>query len=768
MALSLPNPVAHAQTEDPLLEEVLPTFDLGTVAPLEAGPLTWRVSGGDRPQMADPSLDDSAWVARSAISAEPLANRVAWYRFHFEVAPGFTGLGSELLLGGVEGNVDAFLNGGHIGAMRGAVDPPYQRRQTFLLPAVLLRPGDNVLALRITGFTGQPRVGLLRGPVTLAPLSMRYEEDERRQAEAAAASRQSIRQAAAALDRFTAWGSQGTQASMSLSFGRFAGPAALGLLTCQLAPDGFSAATTSLTPMALQGTFGSPSAADRTTLESLSPVGKELRVEQAAGAAFRLYYPLLYPGFAIAPEGATLSVQLHADLEMLYVDPWGISTHSACVHAEIPWVEPWLCFFDPKGRLAPVLLALPTTERPVQLQRGPDRSTTLVLPAGETARFCWPWGIAAHVPSAKAADMARLRQWAAAMVPFALRTDDRVTAGQLHAHDSFEYLEAGTVPYAPLSPVLPFALTGPPEGDPEGSYRGTGMTTLAGILWVASGRTAIGYDLPVPDDGEVPALPKGSKVSSGNLLSGLAEAQADSAVDLAFTGRAEDYLRWAELNSGDRLRLQANTAAQIPRAWSPLSWAQSVEPRTGTTFSWTAARLQDGQHLADFGLGNGLAIYGTALAAQVGDDWGMVRTNWAAIGRAFQWFPDSFDWAWQASCDSVGGKSTGDGETLAAGYLAALGMARMAKVVDPGAEEGYLAMAARMAVLVENRPKIALWAHSHGLLAPFLEAAGLDQSGIEAGAGPGALFGALAELPDLHCALREGRLPWTQTGSAGR
>ncbi len=764
--LALAEPPATAQEQGPLFEELVPPIEVGTHSPLNLADLTWRLGAGDGRELASPAYDDEQWVAGSAVNPELLRNRVAWYRFHFTIAPEARGMGSELLLGGVEGNAAVYLNGHLIGRMRGAVYPLYRRREAFgLAPSLLRYDADNVLAIRLSGFTGQPLVGIPAGPLAMAAFSPALP-----------------------------WpGPVAAAASGSVSFGRFGGGDLTGLLTCELGPDGFAAATTSLAPAPLFGTFGSPAPGDRVKIQSLSSVGKIALVRQARGERYRVFYPLLYPGFALEPLAATLSVHLAGDLDLLYVDRWGVTTHSARVNAAIPWVEPWLCLYDPRSRRAPLLVSLPSPAWTIQLKK--TRSGfDLLLPAGATARFCWPWGIAPHVPTAHAADMARIRHWAAAMVPFALHPDDEIEPDGLHAHDRFGYLAAGAIPYAPLPPVIGLAL-GHGAGLPVGSARtlvspwpagllgaerppaspaahDLGLPTLAGPLWAATGSDEVAYDLPVPSLDR----PQVQSASASVALPKLPGALARSAADLAFSGRVWAYLHWDRLSTPERRYLQANSAYQIKRAWSQASWARSSEPETGTRFVWTAARLEGAgaaaspsrsgryeptgsespgalalsNRLGAFGLGNGLALYGTSVAALYGQDWSLVRPAWPAMQRAFDWFPDAFDWAWQSACNSQRGLSTGAGQTLAAGYLGALGMARMARVVAPDEQDRYLAFAARMAVLVGERPALSRWAIRQGLLRKGQVAFGLSQHGVEAASGSAALFGSLGNLPDIR------------------
>ncbi|MBI6545893.1 MAG: hypothetical protein HY692_03805, partial [Cyanobacteria bacterium NC_groundwater_1444_Ag_S-0.65um_54_12] len=519
--------VSSAQ-EVAILEEIIPAPELGPWSAIDIGRLTWRVSGKDGEALAQTDFDDTNWVARAAVSPELLRNPVAWYRFRFLTAPGTAGLASRLDFGGIEGNVSVYLNGVWLGECKGETDPPYVQRQTITLPASLLGPEYNVLAFRLTSFPGRAQVGIPRGPIRLLPLSATYEHEDRarqvlRRADQLAAylggSNEQIadlaRQAARAR-RMLAAGSAAKEVSKVLqpavatlarverslakserllTFGRFGRQHQEGLLTCTLSPTGFTGVKTIAVPQPLSGTFGRPGKLDLVALEYLSPIGKALRVEQETGSHFKLYYPLAYPGFAIEPREASCSVQLSVpsarQLTAMWIDRWGVVTSDIRRAVRPKWVEPWILFYDPLTPQPPLLLALPSPQYHVRLVPAND-SLVIELPPGKLARFCWPSGITPGYSESYAQNLARFRSWASAMVPFGITQEDRVAGAMLQASDRFSYLPAGSLPYAPLPPILGLLLEAAKKSGK------TSEKTYASAVSLTSVRAPGARDLAVP------------------------------------------------------------------------------------------------------------------------------------------------------------------------------------------------------------------------------------------------------------------------------
>jgi len=116
-----------------------------------------RVHDGDQPRFADPDFDDRGWARtylpdtwrRYSVWMPP--NR--WYRIHFNWPAGAPRDDLALSLGMIGWADQTFLNGTVIGAtgdLEQVPDLAYQVRQ-YAIPPALLRPGDNVIAIRSQG-----------------------------------------------------------------------------------------------------------------------------------------------------------------------------------------------------------------------------------------------------------------------------------------------------------------------------------------------------------------------------------------------------------------------------------------------------------------------------------------------------------------------------------------------------------------------------------------------------------------------------------------
>ena len=135
----------------------------------------WRLRLGDDPGYADPALDDADWASlRVPGTWEPQGyayDGFAWVRAEFELSAGDADDESLLVLGAVDDLDQAFVNGVMVGATgdiesRVVVGDEWQRERAYRVPAGVLRPGRNVVAVRI--YDGFLDGGIYRGPVGLA------------------------------------------------------------------------------------------------------------------------------------------------------------------------------------------------------------------------------------------------------------------------------------------------------------------------------------------------------------------------------------------------------------------------------------------------------------------------------------------------------------------------------------------------------------------------------------------------------------------------
>ncbi len=140
----------------------------------------WLFQAGDNPVFAQPTHDDSRWDQRR-IPAGYLQNSFrwagfAWYRIHLEIDAAVVGSDLMLSLGPAREAVEVYVNGSLV-AERGRFGSRPQGGTRLMpllavIPAGLLRAGDNVLAVRVYDPTWNG--GLVSGPLLIgAPLIVR-------------------------------------------------------------------------------------------------------------------------------------------------------------------------------------------------------------------------------------------------------------------------------------------------------------------------------------------------------------------------------------------------------------------------------------------------------------------------------------------------------------------------------------------------------------------------------------------------------------------
>jgi sialate O-acetylesterase len=114
---------------------------------------TWFVANdaGSRAEQSwrDPALDASSWKTMTLPTfwedaGEPDLNGVVWFRRTFDVPPGAAGAPAELQLGMVDDVDTTWVNGVKVGATIG-----YNQVRRYPVPAGVLKPGRNVVAVRV-------------------------------------------------------------------------------------------------------------------------------------------------------------------------------------------------------------------------------------------------------------------------------------------------------------------------------------------------------------------------------------------------------------------------------------------------------------------------------------------------------------------------------------------------------------------------------------------------------------------------------------------
>jgi sialate O-acetylesterase len=108
----------------------------------------------DRPVWADPALDDSNWASLPVPSIWERAgydglDGIAWYRTTFTLTEAEARDGVRISLGKIDDDDVTYVNGVEIGRTQG-----YFKDRVYSIASSALKPGANILALRITDYSG--------------------------------------------------------------------------------------------------------------------------------------------------------------------------------------------------------------------------------------------------------------------------------------------------------------------------------------------------------------------------------------------------------------------------------------------------------------------------------------------------------------------------------------------------------------------------------------------------------------------------------------
>ncbi len=124
-----------------------------------------------------PSLDTNAWKSMTLPtlweeSGEPELNGVVWFRRTFDLPAAAANASAELHLGMVDDVDTTWINGVRVGSTYG-----YNLDRRYVIPAGALKPGRNVVAVRVLdtggggGIWGQEKIQLVfAGPDSLTPV----------------------------------------------------------------------------------------------------------------------------------------------------------------------------------------------------------------------------------------------------------------------------------------------------------------------------------------------------------------------------------------------------------------------------------------------------------------------------------------------------------------------------------------------------------------------------------------------------------------------
>lgn len=138
----------------------------------------WSFTTGDQPEWAAPSFREAGWkqiVVPAKWESQGYAeyNGMAWYRKRFTLPEKLQGSSLVLLLGRIDDLDEAFINGVRVGSTgfinnnpsSSSIDQEWQQLRGYYIPAGVLKPGENVVAVRV--YDGFQDGGIYDGPVGL-------------------------------------------------------------------------------------------------------------------------------------------------------------------------------------------------------------------------------------------------------------------------------------------------------------------------------------------------------------------------------------------------------------------------------------------------------------------------------------------------------------------------------------------------------------------------------------------------------------------------
>lgn len=217
------------------------------------------------------------------------------------------------------------------------------------------------------------------------------------------------------------------------------------------------------------------------------------------------------------------------------------------------------------------------------------------------------------------------------------------------------------------------------------------------------------YDLPLPSISER-ALPEIAGQTDWNelinkfALSSLGTSGSLNAVDALYKSRAAAYQAFNFLTPENRAILNNNSQQTIRAALGGHFWESSRERFSGLEYFWTRYIQGPFYENYEFDWSNGLALYGLATYVSYSGDYKIVNDNWEAVERLFRWFTVSDDWEWMRASNAQHGHGTGSGEAQNATYSAAIAYSRLAKTAGRQNDYHYgLYTAARAALFSLNR-----------------------------------------------------------------
>lgn len=466
------------------------------------------------------------------------------------------------------------------------------------------------------------------------------------------------------------------------------------------------------------------------TVTTIDTTMKRLALAPApAGDATAVVYTLLHPGIGLE-FGTTARLRLSRDT--LTIDPLAAPGGGP--------VRGLLLRPATGAAMVPVAIAFPEGIVPQWQFNDLGSTAELVLTAAAPmglVRVVTPNGVRTLAANAPAVTVDAVRAAAAEWVGRGLPTMTQrraavdFAAGTVTITEDFSV--AGGAAYAPVPPVLAFAMANGYPATVAGTLRRSGFPTRQGeFAWVDGAQLV--YTLPIPPLEERGLLRPAGREAEVALLNDMADRMgaswARNAVDLAYAGMTPAQQSWPMLTPAKREALATAWRTYLPFAlrlppYPPgdtrTTWTREVEPLSGLEYIYTyfITGGPGNAYKLDVEWGNLLPVYGIAKYAQFTGDWALVRDNWSTIRAMTRYTDLADDWAWMTNVNGDMGWSTGTGDPMTAAYVGHVAAARMARALGDEAAAGHYAYrAARVAVPAVSRFWYIAWARQQGFIGP--------------------------------------------------
>ncbi|MBX7244540.1 MAG: hypothetical protein K1X53_03520 [Candidatus Sumerlaeaceae bacterium] len=668
-------------------------------------------------------------------------------------------MGGEVTIGDIDGDDETFFNGVAIGATSGAGISDFGNPRLYSVDQKQIKPGRNVLAVRITGIGGRGSFGIRREPLTFGfvPTPAAVNAVTANPGHGIPAIAEDTARAAIATWDESSSGSGMIQRKRP-GFGRFGELFTDGLAAVsEISPTQVVSRDGPQIDVALDSVSKVSIAADEAD-PGVSCWHKLSRVEgkcSGADVRYTLRQHVFYPGAVVTLEkGRSLVLRLKfpenkGTMQLLPEEDLERVAPGATKAGLTVWV-----MYEPLPGVAPAILAV--AGGAANATQGDNQIDVSLSSASEgktptKAYLFYPAGLRQCDLSKQTnsfADVARavepgmdpdetLRRWLRLGLNEPVATDEyfqvRTPLNQVRIYQISQYksppgFDAGE-PFLCPPPQLAFAqerLKYPVELPPTTA---TGTLAFSGPLAAvdftsgplvekvaaepAAGKDGsrlrvFSYDLPIPPMQErgylaLPGHEDLRKLLNANL-NDLATTTTDSGINVFYKSRTQGYQAFSYLNGENRKRLAENSAKIVPAGLRDCPFYETVEPFSGLSFWWTY--FIEGPYFDryDQDWGNGLSLYGLYYYVKYSGDWELVARNWEQIEKMFAWFPVSDDWEWMRGSNGIHGHGTGAGDCMSATYAAMLAYAKLAR--DSGRTEEFnygTYMAARAALFTLNR-----------------------------------------------------------------